>query len=139
MGVIQYQLHLMFGMSLTNCMHRKTKLNLLKLWMCCTKEDTLNIVPAEFIDRIMALEHLPFLQFDSDNVVDKQVVCALLLVESTLASIHPTCERVDNLVSYSATNNTLGQATGTSRRLRVSRCTGCIKGLPSNAVNGHAY
>ena len=49
------------------------------------------------------------------------------------------CEQVDNLVSYSATNNALGQATGTSQRLRASRCTGCIKGLPSNMVDGHAY
>ena len=48
------------------------------------------------------------------------------------------CERVDNLVYYSTTNNALGQATGTSRRLRASRCIGCIKGLSWDTVNGHA-
>ena len=45
---------------------------------------------------------------------------------------------MDNLVSYSDTNNALGQATGTSRSLRAIRCTGCIGGLPSNTVIGHA-
>jgi len=88
-GEKQSHIYLKFGTSMSNCKNREDIQKLLNTWLFCTDKEALDMIPPQFIDRLMALSNLPCMQFDPTQHLSKEHYFAIIIIEAILSCIHP--------------------------------------------------